>query len=647
VCTKTTMKLSTVLRLWLIPGAIAVCAGQSLTLDSAMSAPGSTTIVAIRLAGAAGPAAMQWTLGYASADFSSVTITAGPAAAAAGKSVSCYSVTGSLRCVASGMNANVIADGVLATASLTLTGHVADRSLSLTAAGASPSGDASAIGASGGFVTMPPPPVTPSSLSCTPASVTAPGLANCQVTLSAGAPAGGLAVAIASGAPYVATPTAIAIPAGSLQGNFVADVAAAAMDGPVAITASANGASATFALEVVVPPAISSLSCDPTTLAADASAVCTIALNKNALPGGVTVGVSADSGLLQVPATAVIGSGLSTATFSAKAGAVTSSQNAVLTATLGSSARTISFSLMPPPVVCPCSVWGPADRPVTITDPDSAAVELGMKFRTSVAGYILGVRFYKGPQNTGTHAGRIWSRDGKRLATINFSNETASGWQQMNFSTPVPVQANTTYVVSYRAPRGKYSGDNYYFSSVPVAKGPLTALQNGQDGGNGVYKYGTAGFPSSTFLATNYWVDVVFNTTPSFASTAIPQAAEGPLVSYFQTSNMLGRAGELSNEDAVTFSIPEHEVLEPGETLNFVAAAADGRESLTVSARELPAGAQFDRVSARVIWTPTNEQRGTHRLRFVAKDRAGRELLAESVVTVGERAEEAEGKEPD
>ncbi len=35
-----------------------------------------------------------------------------------------------------------------------------------------------------------------------------------------------------------------------------------------------------------------------------------------------------------------------------------------------------------------------------------------------------------------------------QLGTADFSNETASGWQQVMFSSPVPVVANTPYVGS-------------------------------------------------------------------------------------------------------------------------------------------------------------------------------------------------------
>ncbi|MDQ3932901.1 MAG: DUF4082 domain-containing protein, partial [Actinomycetota bacterium] len=33
-------------------------------------------------------------------------------------------------------------------------------------------------------------------------------------------------------------------------------------------------------------------------------------------------------------------------------------------------------------------------------------------------------------------------------------------------------------------------------------------------GGNGVYRYGTSGFPTSSYNASNYWVDVTFTPGP-------------------------------------------------------------------------------------------------------------------------------------
>ncbi len=58
------------------------------------------------------------------------------------------------------------------------------------------------------------------------------------------------------------------------------------------------------------------------------------------------------------------------------------------------------------------------------------------KFRSDIAGFITGVRFYKGAANTGTHVGHLWTANGTLLAEATFNAETASGWQQVDFSTP-------------------------------------------------------------------------------------------------------------------------------------------------------------------------------------------------------------------
>jgi hypothetical protein len=134
-----------------------------------------------------------------------------------------------------------------------------------------------------------------------------------------------------------------------------------------------------------------------------------------------------------------------------------------------------------------------------------------MKFRSDVAGVVTGVRFYKGAGNTGTHIGHLWSSTGTNLATVTFTGESASGWQQANFATPIALTAGTTYIVSYYAPVGRYAADAGFFSTG-VDRVPLHALADGVDGSNGVYRYGSGGgFPNSTFDSTNYWVDAVFS----------------------------------------------------------------------------------------------------------------------------------------
>jgi hypothetical protein len=157
---------------------------------------------------------------------------------------------------------------------------------------------------------------------------------------------------------------------------------------------------------------------------------------------------------------------------------------------------------------CPCSVFASTATPQTANVQDGSAIEVGMKFRTDVAGTVTGARFYKGSQNTGTHVADLWSSTGQLLATATFTNETASGWQQVSFPTPVQISANTTYVISYHTTSGFYSADGGGFATS-VDNYPLHGLANGTDGTNGVYVYGASAFPTNSYNSTNYWVDVV------------------------------------------------------------------------------------------------------------------------------------------
>jgi hypothetical protein len=167
---------------------------------------------------------------------------------------------------------------------------------------------------------------------------------------------------------------------------------------------------------------------------------------------------------------------------------------------------------------CPCTVFN-ASQPIQPTTSnsknDGSALNLGMKFIPSQSGFITALRFYKSPTNAGTHTGMLHTAAGTLLAQAVFVNETASGWQQVNLTTPVPVTAGSTYVVSYHSSPGNYSSTEGFFETSLV-NGPLTAPSSASSGGNGLYLYGGApAMPVSTYNASNYWVDVVFNTSIS------------------------------------------------------------------------------------------------------------------------------------
>jgi Domain of unknown function (DUF4082)/Fibronectin type III domain/Bacterial Ig domain len=177
-------------------------------------------------------------------------------------------------------------------------------------------------------------------------------------------------------------------------------------------------------------------------------------------------------------------------------------------------------------VTCPCSMLGT----LTPSEPDSgdnASINLGVKFTAEISGKVEGIRFYKSSANTGTHVGSLWTAGGELLAQATFTSETATGWQSVKFATPVNIQANTQYVASYLAPKGHYADTNWQLVEPPALGStmlhhPPLNIVDGGEGGNGLFQYdsGTA-FPTQSYNATNYWVDVLYtpNTPPLVPGT--------------------------------------------------------------------------------------------------------------------------------
>src|SRR5262249_47182834 len=128
------------------------------------------------------------------------------------------------------------------------------------------------------------------------------------------------------------------------------------------------------------------------------------------------------------------------------------------------------------------TIWPSTAAPIVAADPDTSAVELGVKFRSDVNGFITGIRFYKSATNTGTHVANLWTSTGTNLGSATFTSESASGWQQVNFASPVAITVNTVYVASYHANGGHYSDDDSYFSGKGVDSPPLHALADGVAG---------------------------------------------------------------------------------------------------------------------------------------------------------------------
>jgi hypothetical protein len=151
---------------------------------------------------------------------------------------------------------------------------------------------------------------------------------------------------------------------------------------------------------------------------------------------------------------------------------------------------------------CPCSFFGDTFSGSPSTS-DNNDVEIGIRFTSDVPAKVIAIRFYKGPTNTGTHTGSLWSASGALLGTGTFADETATGWQTLMLPTPVPIQANTPYVASYHTTTGGYATTSFFFANG-FATPPLRATSD-----NGLFIYNSNAVPTEVFNFNNYWVDVV------------------------------------------------------------------------------------------------------------------------------------------
>jgi hypothetical protein len=228
------------------------------------------------------------------------------------------------------------------------------------------------------------------------------------------------------------------------------------------------------------------------------------------------------------------------------------------------------------------TIWPNTATPIQPEYHDSApSWELGLKFRSDVAGQITSIRFYKSTNNTGTHTGHLWTSTGTLLASATFTNETATGWQSVSFGSPVTISPNTTYVASYHLDSGYYVGDDGYFTNNTVTSGPLHALADGVDGPNGVYAKGPSAFPTSSYQADNYWVDVVMVPVPAVTATT-PSSG----------------AGQVAVNTAVTVTFSE--AMDPTTINNNTIQLKDP------SGNAVPAAVSYNSSTNTATLTPTN-----------------------------------------
>ena len=200
------------------------------------------------------------------------------------------------------------------------------------------------------------------------------------------------------------------------------------------------------------------------------------------------------------------------------------------------------------PTIAPWTgLFSPSDTPVLSNIKDGKQIEVGVKFTSSVAGSITGIEFYRATGDTGPDIAQLWSSTGSLLASATLSNASTSGWQRVNFSSPVVVTPGTTYVAAYHS-TGAYAATNAYFATDHT-NGSLTAPSSAASSGNGLYAYGgtstTGLFPTNTYDATNYFVDVVFSSGANLPPVA---SADSGFVTPENTPLTIATSSLLAND---------------------------------------------------------------------------------------------------
>lgn len=166
------------------------------------------------------------------------------------------------------------------------------------------------------------------------------------VTLS-GPPSSNRFINLSSNSSAITVPTSVTVPSGSATQDFLIRTSAVNADAVRLVTASANGVVRTASMKLRPRFAITNLALNPATVRGGGNSTGTVTLNQVALPGGSTVTLSDNSGSINTPPDVAVLQGNTSATFTVSTTPVTASAIRQITATIGTSTRTVSLTLTP------------------------------------------------------------------------------------------------------------------------------------------------------------------------------------------------------------------------------------------------------------------------------------------------------------
>jgi len=184
-------------------------------------------------------------------------------------------------------------------------------------------------------------------VSFTPTSVLGGDKSTGTITLNGMAPAQGLTVKLSSSAAYATVPSTLAIAPGATSATFTVKTVPVKTQLAVAISATVNGASQSANL-TIDPPAVKSVTLNPTAVIGGKTATGTVTLESTAPSGGVTVSLSSGNAAATLPSTVTVPSGSASATFKVSTTGVGTQTVVAITANVSPTSKTATLTINPP-----------------------------------------------------------------------------------------------------------------------------------------------------------------------------------------------------------------------------------------------------------------------------------------------------------
>ena len=186
------------------------------------------------------------------------------------------------------------------------------------------------------------------SFSASPNPVAGGSASTGTVTLTAAAPAGGAAVTLSSASSAVTVPASATVAQGANAVTFAIATAVVAQTTAATLTASYNGTNATttFTVNPALPPTLTKLTLNPTTVSGGNPSIGTVTLAAPAPAGGALVTLkSSNPAAAAVPPSVLVAAGATTQTFTVTTAVLKRSAAPVISATYAGVKKTATLTI--------------------------------------------------------------------------------------------------------------------------------------------------------------------------------------------------------------------------------------------------------------------------------------------------------------